>query len=208
MTDDLINAHRDLEKLMPYLHLPFQSGSNKILKAMNRDHEVGKYIDIIDRVRLARPDIALSTDIIVGFPGETDRDFEDTMDLVRQINYAQAFSFKYSPRPGTTAATMEDQVEASVASERLQVLQELLKKQQLEFNRSLIGRELPILLEKPGRMEGQLVGRSPYLQPTHVIAPENQIGQIVTAKIVDVTRNSLTGELANQPVATERKVLV
>lgn len=204
MSEDLIVAHRDIEKLMPYLHLPFQSGSNKILAAMNRKHEVASYIDIIERVRKVRPDIALSTDIIVGFPGETDKDFEDTMNLVREINYAQAFSFKYSSRPGTTAATMDDQVEAHVASERLQALQELLKQQQLDFNKGLIGRDLPILLEKPGRMDGQLVGRSPYLQPVHVIAPDNLIGHIINIKIVDATRNSLTGEL----ITAKSKALV
>lgn len=208
MTDELINAHRDIEKLMPYLHLPFQSGSNKILKTMNRDHDVDKYIDIIERVRAARPDIALSTDIIVGFPGETDQDFEDTMELVRKINYAQAFSFKYSPRPGTTASTMEDQVEEAVASERLQVLQELLKQQQFEFNQSIIGRKLPILLEKPGRLDNQLVGRSPYLQLVHVIAPDDLIGKIIDVKIVEATRNSLTGKLTDVVEKVNQKVLV
>ncbi len=195
MSEDLIRAHREIEKLMPYLHLPFQSGSNRILKAMNRSHEVSKYIEIIGRIREARPDIALSTDIIVGFPGETDKDFEETMHLVRKVKYAQAFSFKYSPRPGTTASTMEDQVEEHVASERLQILQELLKQQQFDFNQSLIGRKLPVLLEKPGRMENQLVGRSPYLQPVHVIAPNELIGKIIDVKIIDATRNSLTGKL-------------
>ena len=204
MSQDLIDAHRNIEKLMPYLHLPFQSGSNKILKAMNRDHQVDKYIEIIDRVREARPGIALSTDIIVGFPGETDKDFEDTMDLVRQINYAQAYSFTYSPRPGTTASLMENQVEKHVASERLQRLQALLKEQQLEFNRSQIGNKLPILLEKRGREPGQLVGRSPYLQLVHVIAPDELMGQIVEVKIVDTTRNSLTGQLQK----TNSKLLV
>ena len=154
MSIDLINAHADIKKLMPYLHLPFQSGSNKILKAMNRSHKVDKYIDVLEQVRKVRPDIALSTDIIVGFPGESDRDFEDTMDLVRQVEYAQAYSFTYSPRPGTTAATMDNQVEAHVASERLQRLQVLLKEQQLAFNRATIGKKLSVLLEKPGTNEG------------------------------------------------------
>ena len=195
MSEDLIEAHRNIEKLMPYLHLPFQSGSDKILKAMNRDHKIDKYREILQRVRDVRPDIALSTDIIVGFPGETDRDFEDTMDLVREIKYAQAYSFTYSPRPGTTASTMENQVEKQVASERLQRLQTLLKEQQLEFNRAQIGKKLPILLEKRGREKGQLVGRSPYLQLVHVIAPDELMGQIVEVKIVDTTRNSLEGKL-------------
>jgi len=195
MSDDLIDAHRDMEKLMPYLHLPFQSGSNKILKAMNRDHEIDKYIDIIERVREARPDIALSTDIIVGFPGETDEDFEDTMELVRRVKYAQAYSFTYSPRPGTTASTMEQQVDKQVASERLQQLQALLKEQQFEFNRSMIGQKMPVLLEKKGREAGQLVGRSPYLQLVHVTAPPELMGQLVDVEIVDTTRNSLAGKL-------------
>jgi tRNA-2-methylthio-N6-dimethylallyladenosine synthase len=195
MSEDLILAHRDIEKLMPYLHLPFQSGSNKILEAMNRKHDIPTYLETIERFREVRPDIAISTDIIVGFPGETDKDFEATLDLVRRVKYAQAFSFKYSNRPGTTASTMENQIEEHVASERLQILQELLKKQQLAFNKTLIGRKLPILLEKPGRLEEQLVGRSPYLQPVHVIAPDRLIGEIITVKITDATRNSLTGKL-------------
>ncbi len=195
MSTDLIEAHRDIEKLMPYLHLPFQSGSDKILKAMNRDHQIDKYLDILGRVRDVRPDIALSTDIIVGFPGETDQDFEATMQLVRDVKYAQAYSFTYSPRPGTTAASIEDQVEKHVASERLQQLQALLKEQQLEFNRAQIGKKLPVLLEKPGREPGQLVGRSPYLQLVHVIAPDEMRGQIVEVDIVDTTRNSLAGSL-------------
>ncbi len=205
MTDDLIAAHRDIEKLMPYLHLPFQSGSNTLLKAMNRNHDVDAYLDIIERVRAARPDIALSTDIIVGFPGETDQDFEDTMELVRRVGFAQAFSFKYSPRPGTTASTMEQQVEDHVASERLQLLQDLLKRQQLEFNQGLIGQTLPVLLEKPGRLDNQLTGRSPYLQPVHVMAPDSLIGDIIPVKIVEVTRNSLSGELAAAPETTARQ---
>ena len=191
MTDELINAHRDIEKLMPYLHLPFQSGSNKILKAMNRSHGIDKYIDIVERLRAARPDIALSTDIIVGFPGETDEDFEDTMELVRRVDYAQAYSFKYSPRPGTTAADMENQIEPHVASERLQTLQALLKEQQLAFNQGLVGEKLPILLEKPGRLPGQLVGRSPYLQLVHVMASDQLLGEIVEVEIIEAGRNSL-----------------
>ncbi len=195
MSQDLIDIHRDEEKLMPYLHLPFQSGSNKILKAMNRNHKIDEYTKVIERIRTARPDIALSTDIIVGFPGETDQDFEDTMELVRQIEYAQAYSFIYSARPGTTASTMENQVEKHVASERLQILQSLLKEQQLAFNRAQIGKRLPILLEKRGREKGQLVGRSPYLQLVHVIAPDDLLGQMIEVDITDVTRNSLTGAL-------------
>ncbi len=208
MTDDLIFAHRDIAKLMPYLHLPFQSGSNKILKAMNRSHDIGKYIDAIERIRAVRPDIALSTDIIVGFPGETDKDFEDTLQLVRTISYAQAYSFTYSPRPGTTAANMDGQVEPDVASARLQTLQALLKEQQFAFNRGVIGQKLPILLEKYGRLDGQLVGRSPYLQLVHVMADKSLLGEIIEVEIVDATRNSLTGQMAGQMGKVNREALV
>ncbi len=208
MTDDLIFAHRDIAKLMPYLHLPFQSGSNKILKAMNRSHDIDKYINTIERIRTARPDIALSTDIIVGFPGETDQDFEDTMQLVRTINYAQAYSFTYSARPGTTAANMDGQVEPAVASARLQALQTLLKEQQFAFNQGVVGQKLPILLEKQGRLEGQLVGRSPYLQLVHVMADKSLLGEIIEVEIVDTTRNSLTGQMAGQMGNIDKEALV
>ena len=197
MNEDLIAAHRDIDILMPYLHLPFQSGADRILKAMNRNHDAACYIDKIAKIREARPDIAISTDIIVGFPGETDKDFQATMDLVHKVEFAQAYSFRYSPRPGTTAAAMDNQIEEEVARERLGILQDLLKEQQLAFNRSLIGRELPVLLEKQGRIEGQLAGRSPYLQPVHVPAPDDLLGQIVKLKITDASKNSLTGRLAN-----------
>jgi len=208
MTDDLIFAHRDIAKLMPYLHLPFQSGSNKILKAMNRSHDIDKYINTIERIRTARPDIALSTDIIVGFPGETDQDFEDTMQLVRTINYAQAYSFTYSARPGTTAANMDGQVEPAVASARLQALQTLLKEQQFAFNQGVVGQKLPVLLEKQGRLEGQLVGRSPYLQLVHVMADKSLLGEIIEVEIVDTTRNSLTGQMAGQMGNIDKEALV
>jgi len=208
MTDDLINAHADIPKLMPYLHLPFQSGSNKILKAMNRTHDIDKYIDVIERIRAARPDIALSTDIIVGFPGETDEDFEDTLQLVRTINYAQAYSFTYSPRPGTTAANMDGQVPKEVASARLQTLQALLKQQQFALNQGVIGQELHILLEKHGRLDGQLVGRSPYLQLVHVMADKALLGEIIEVEIVDATRNSLTGQMVGQMGKIDREAFV
>jgi len=196
MSDDLINAHRDIDRLMPYLHLPFQAGSDRILQAMNRKHTAADYLRLIDKIRAARPDIALSTDIIVGFPGESDADFEASMEMVRKVGYAQAFSFKYSPRPGTPAADLEEQVEEAVRNERLQTLQALLREQQLEFNQGLVGRTLPILVEKPGRLPGQVVGRSPYLQPVHIMADADLIGSVVEAKIVAATRNSLTGEIS------------
>ena len=191
MQDDLIEAHRDNPILMPYLHLPFQSGSDKILKAMNRKHTRTDYIALIEKIRTARPDMALSTDIIVGFPGETEADFEDTLDLVQTIGYASAYSFKYSPRPGTPGAELDDQVPEEVKKQRLALLQEELTKQQKAFNASKIGEEMPILLERPGRHEGQLIGRSPYLQAVHIEAEHAKIGDMQTVKITDATLNSL-----------------
>ena len=167
MADDLIFAHRDLPQLMPYLHLPVQSGSDRVLEAMNRRHGRDLYLSVIERVRAARPDIAVSSDFIVGFPGETEEDFAATLDLVEQVGFAQAYSFKYSPRPGTPAAEME-QIDEAVKADRLARLQDLLERQQRAFNRSLIGRTLDVLFEKPGRLAGQIVGRSPYLQPVQV----------------------------------------
>ncbi|MXN66809.1 tRNA (N6-isopentenyl adenosine(37)-C2)-methylthiotransferase MiaB [Stappia sp. GBMRC 2046] len=197
MDDALIAAHRDLDMLMPYLHLPVQTGSDRILKAMNRRHTRDDYFRLIDRIRAARADIAMSGDFIVGFPGETDADFADTMDLVERVGYASAFSFKYSPRPGTPGATMDAQVEEAVKSERLAALQDLLQRQQRAFNASLTGRTFDVLFEKPGRHEGQLAGRSPWLQPVQVDAPENLIGKLATVEIVDVGTNSLFGRLIN-----------
>jgi len=195
MSDDLIAAHGDLDALMPYLHLPVQAGSDRILRLMNRKHGRQKYFDLIDRIREARPDMALSGDFIVGFPGETDRDFEDTMDLVRRVNYASAFSFMYSPRPGTPAATMAAQVPDAVAKERLHALQALLTEQQVAFNRSLAGRVLPVLFEKKGRHGAQAIGRSPYLQSVHVEDADQLIGRIVPVEIVSGQQNSLSGRL-------------
>ncbi|WP_278070140.1 tRNA (N6-isopentenyl adenosine(37)-C2)-methylthiotransferase MiaB [Brevundimonas sanguinis] len=195
MSDDLIAAHGDLDALMPYLHLPVQAGSDRILRLMNRKHGREKYFDLIDRIREARPDMALSGDFIVGFPGETDRDFEDTMDLVRRVNYASAFSFMYSPRPGTPAATMAAQVPDAVAKERLHALQALLTEQQVAFNRSLAGRVLPVLFEKKGRHGAQAIGRSPYLQSVHVEDADQLIGRIVPVEIVSGQQNSLSGRL-------------
>ena len=194
-TDELIAAHRDLPQLMPYLHLPVQSGSDRILRLMNRKHGRQKYFDLIDRIREARPDMAMSCDFIVGFPGETDRDFEDTMDLVRRVNYASAFSFMYSPRPGTPAATMAAQVPDAVSRQRLHALQALLNEQQVAFNASLAGRVLPVLFEKKGRHGAQAIGRSPYLQSVHVEDADHLIGQIVEVEILSGQQNSLTGRL-------------
>jgi len=197
MSDDLIAAHRDLESLMPYLHLPVQSGSDTVLDAMNRQHTRDDYRRIVERIRNARPDIALSSDFIVGFPGESDADFEDTMALVRDIGYTQAFSFKYSKRPGTPASAARKQIPEDVKSVRLQELQALLTEQQNRFNRSCAGRTLPVLFEKPGRRAGQAVGRSPYLQPVHVDGAADLIGEIRDVAILEAQSNSLKGALAH-----------
>ena len=181
---------------MPYLHLPVQSGSDSILKSMNRGHTAESYLRLIEKVRGARPDLALSGDFIVGFPGETAADFESTLDLIRQVNYAGAFSFKYSPRPGTPAAESDRQVPESEKSARLQELQKLVHTQQTAFNASMVGRTVPVLLEKPGRDPGQLVGRSPYLQSVHLQAENALIGTIVDTHISGVGTNSLSGHYA------------
>lgn len=202
MSDDLIAAHRDLDVLMPWLHLPVQSGSDRILRLMNRKHGRQKYLDLIDRIREARPDMAMSGDFIVGFPGETDRDFEDTMDLVRRVTYASAFSFMYSPRPGTPASTMAGQVPEAVSRERLQALQALLFEQQTAFNESRAGLTIPVLFERPGKFEGHVTGRSPWLQPVYVDGVADQlIGQIVPVVIESGGLKSLSGRLAPSPVA-------
>ncbi|WP_127145081.1 tRNA (N6-isopentenyl adenosine(37)-C2)-methylthiotransferase MiaB [Pelagibacterium montanilacus] len=195
MDDDLISAHRDLDALMPYLHLPVQSGSDTILKAMNRKHTAAQYLEIIGRIRAARPDMALSGDFIVGFPGETDADFEATLEMVRQVRYASAFSFKYSIRPGTPGALMDGQVPEAVKAERLAALQTLIASQQASFNAGCVGLTLPVLLEKPGRNPGQIAGRSPYLQPVHIDAPADLIGQILPVEITGQAKNSLSGAI-------------
>ncbi|TPK54017.1 MULTISPECIES: tRNA (N6-isopentenyl adenosine(37)-C2)-methylthiotransferase MiaB [unclassified Mesorhizobium] len=195
MDDELIAAHRDLPALMPYLHLPVQSGSDRILKAMNRRHTADDYLALLDRIRAVRPDIALSGDFIVGFPGETEADFEATMELVRQVNYASAFSFKYSPRPGTPGAEMAGHVPEAVKDERLQRLQALLLKQQQDFGLSLVGRTIDTLIEKPGRQAGQKVGRSPWLQPVIVDEKAGEIGDIIQVRITKTGYNSLFAEL-------------
>ena len=198
MSEELIAAHGELDALMPYLHLPVQSGSDRILRLMNRKHGRRKYLDLIGRIREARPDMALSGDFIVGFPGETDADFEQTMDLVRQVNYASAFSFMYSPRPGTPAATMAAQVPDEVARARLHALQALLTEQQAAFNAAQAGRTLPVLFERKGRHGAQAIGRSPYLQSVHVEDADHLIGRIVPVEIERGQQNSLTGRLMQQ----------
>ncbi|WP_019171868.1 tRNA (N6-isopentenyl adenosine(37)-C2)-methylthiotransferase MiaB [Pseudaminobacter salicylatoxidans] len=196
MDDELIAAHRDLPSLMPYLHLPVQAGSDRILKAMNRKHTAADYLRLIERIRAARPDIAMSGDFIVGFPGETDADFEDTMELVRAVDYAQAFSFKYSPRPGTPGAEMDGHVAEAVKDERLQRLQALLNEQQNAFLASLVGTTIETLIEKPGRQAGQIVGRSPWLQPVILDEKAGRIGDIVSARITNTGHASLFAERA------------
>jgi tRNA-2-methylthio-N6-dimethylallyladenosine synthase len=201
---DLVAAHRDLAILMPQLHLPVQSGSDRVLAAMNRRHTRSEYLDTIARLRSVRPGIVFTSDFIVGFPGETEQDFRDTLCLVEDVGYAAAFSFKYSPRPGTPAADRSDQVAEHVKSERLARLQACIDRLQRDFNRSCTGRELDVLLEKPGRISGQLVGRSPYLQPVHVMAPTSLIGQIATVRITGVGSNSLSGALHASPRIPEQ----
>lgn len=209
MDDDLIETHATVPALMPYLHLPVQSGSDRILDAMNRGHTRDTYYRIIERLRAGRPDIALSSDFIVGFPGETDDDFADTMKLIEDITFAQAYSFKYSARPGTPAAENSDQVPDDVKAARLSALQSLLSQQQKSFNAASVGQHLPVLLTGPGRHDGQMVGRSPYLQPVHLDAPATDHGMIVMTEITAAISNSLSAvaidspqESETQPVAT------
>ena len=196
MTDDLIAAHGENHKLMPFLHLPVQSGSDAVLKAMNRGHTADDYLRLIAKIRLARPDMALSGDFIAGFPGETDNDFRETLELVREVKYAGAYSFKYSPRPGTPAADSANQISETEKTARLIELQALIHAQQTAFNAGLVGQTLPVLLEKPGRDPGQLAGRSPYLQTVHIQAEASLIGQTVDATITSVGTNSLSGHYA------------
>ena len=193
MDDGLIEAHASNPTLMPFLHLPVQAGSDAILKAMNRGHTARDYIRLIERIRQARPDLALSGDFIVGFPGERDSDFRATLDLVREVKFASGFSFKYSTRPGTPAAEAPHQVPEDIKLARLHELQALLHAQQTEFNRACVSRTLPVLIEKPGRRAGQMMGRSPYLQPVHLVAQNLVAGEIVDAHITGVGTNSLSG---------------
>ena len=193
MSDDLIAAHCDVEQLMPFLHLPVQSGSDRMLAVMNRKHTAQEYATLISRIRKARPDIALSSDFIVGFPGETEDDVEATMSLVRDIGFAQSFSFKYSPRPGTPAADRDDQIPEDVKTDRLLRLQAVLEKQQVQFNAASVGRNMPVLIERTGRDAGQLVGRTPYLQLIHVEGAAGLVGQVTPVSVTGFRQMSLSG---------------
>ena len=195
MSDDLIAAHGEIDRLMPFLHLPVQSGSDKILKAMNRKHDADSYRRLIERIRAARPDIAMSGDFIVGFPGETDSDFEDTLRLINDVQYSQAFSFKYSPRPGTPAAGM-DQLPEDLKAERLLRVQEALAKSEKTFQQACLGKTMPVLLDRPGKFDGQMMGRSPYLQNVHLMVDADRRGEIVPVTITEAHRSSLGGTLA------------
>jgi len=202
MDEELIAAHAELPELMPYVHLPVQSGSDRVLDAMNRKHSAAHYLDIVARMRAARADLAFTSDFIVGFPGETEEDFQDTLRLVETVRFAGAYTFAYSVRPGTPAAEMEGQVPEDVKIDRLHRLQALIAGQQRAFNASFVGKTLDVLLEKPGRLSGQLVGKSPYLQTVQVMAAPDLIGRIVPLSIVDIGTNTLFGALANQPAAS------
>ena len=197
MDDELIAVHGDVPQLMPYLHLPIQSGSNHVLQEMNRRHTSDVYLAVIDKLRAIRPDIAMSGDFIVGFPGESDADFAETLALVSKVGYASAYSFKYSPRPGTPAATAEIQVPESVKSERLESLQQLLNAQQFAFNKGTEGKIVDILVERAGGRDGQMAGRSPYMQAVHFIGNPDQIGQIVPCRLSEARQNSMTGDIVN-----------
>ena len=199
MDDALIAAHRDLPALMPYLHLPVQSGSDRILAAMNRKHKAADYIRLVERIRAARPDIALSSDFIVGFPGESEADFEATLRLIEEVGYGSAFSFKYSARPGTPAALKDGAVEEAVMAERLSRLQALVDAQSEAFNRAAVGKVMDVLFEKPGRGPGQLMGRSPWLQPVAVEAPPERIGTIGRVAIDALVTHTLVGTLVDMP---------
>jgi len=200
MTDELIAAHGEVDKLMPYLHLPVQSGSNRILKAMNRSHSAETYLTLLEKVRAARPGIALSGDFIVGFPGETDEDFEATLNIVDEVRYASAYSFKYSARPGTPAAVMEDQIPREIMEDRLQRLQERINLHRLAFNRSKVGVDTRILIERAGKLPGQMIGRSPWLQSVHV-ETDARPGDIVDVTLVAAGPNSIAGALRQKVAA-------
>jgi tRNA-2-methylthio-N6-dimethylallyladenosine synthase len=198
MDEALISAHAELPALMPFLHLPVQSGSDRILAAMNRRHTAAEYLTIVERLRAARPDIALSSDFIVGHPGETEADFQDTMALIRKVRFAQAFSFKYSPRPGTPAAGAPNHVPAEIADRRLQELQALLREQQADFNAGCVGLTIPVLFAQPGRHPGQIMGKSPWMQPVHVFGDQLLLGTVRQVKIVAAHTNSLSGTLEEE----------
>lgn len=197
VTDGLIAAHAEVDKLMPYLHLPVQSGSDRVLKAMNRSHTANSYLKVLERFRVARPDIALSGDFIVGFPGETDAEFEETLQLVDAVGYAAAFSFKYSPRPGTPAATMDGQITREVMDERLQRLQAALNRDQMSFNKASIGKRCDVLVERRGKLPGQWLGKSPWLQSVF-FEGEVSIGDIVTVDLIEAGPNSIAGALVGE----------
>ena len=197
MSEDLIQAHRDVPALAPYLHLPVQSGSDTILKLMNRRHRVADYLDVVERVRGARPDIAFSSDFIVGYPGETDADFDQTLALVRTVGFASSYVFKYSPRPGTPAAEMSGQVDEATKARRLTALQDLIEDQRQVFNRASVGKHLDVLFEKPGRREGQLIGRSPHMQSVFVEGPQSLIGELMQVEMIAVEPRSLRGRIVS-----------
>ena len=199
MDDDLMSAHRDVPQLMPYLHLPVQAGSDKILRAMNRRHTADDYRRVIDRLRTFKPGLALSGDFIVGFPGETDRDFADTIKLVADIGYASAYSFKYSPRPGTPAAGNDQQVEAQVKADRLAALQQLLDAQQMAFNKTCEGQQMAVLIDKMGGRDGQVTGRSPFMQSVYLAGDHTQLGKMVTVTVKEARQNSLFAQTGKRP---------
>ncbi len=206
MDDRLIDAHGSIQKLMPFLHLPVQSGSDKILKAMNRKHGRDLFFEIIDKLRVKRPEITFSSDFIVGFPGETQQDHEDTLDLIRRTRFSSAYSFKYSPRPGTPAANMQGLLREDVKSERLQELQAIVNEQQYDFNKTCEGKVMPILFDRMGYKEGQLLGRSEFFQSINVVAPQRLLGEIIDVKITRAAPNSLSGEVVlvdDLPAAAE-----
>jgi tRNA-2-methylthio-N6-dimethylallyladenosine synthase len=197
MSEDLIEAHRDVPALAPYLHLPVQSGSDATLKSMNRRHSVADYLDVVARVRAARPDIAFSSDFIVGYPGETDADFDQTLALVRAVGFASSYAFKYSPRPGTPAAEMSGQVDEATKARRLAVLQDLIEDQRQTFNLASVGQRFEVLFEKPGRNEGQLIGRSPTMQSVFAEGPQSLIGELMQVEMVGVEPRSLRGRIVS-----------
>ncbi len=206
MDDDLVRAHAELDALMPYVHLPVQSGSDRVLAAMNRKHTRQDYLEVIARLRQGRADLAFTSDFIVGFPGETEQDFRDTLALIDEVGYASAFSFMYSPRPGTPAADMDDQVPQQEMAERLQRLQAAITRHQRAFNAGFAGRALDVLLERPGKLPGQLVGKSPYLQAVQVMAPREAVGEVVRVTVTEVGSNSLFGALSDEADAPQLAV--
>jgi tRNA-2-methylthio-N6-dimethylallyladenosine synthase len=198
MHEDLYRAHAEVEALMPFLNLPVQSGSNRILQAMNRKHSREEYFEIIDRLRDLRPDMEFSSDFIIGFPGETDKDFEDTLDLAKRVNFTQAYSFKYSPRPGTPGAEMDNHVPEHIKDERLQIFQAQINQQQLDYNQSCVGKVMPVLFDRKSKREGQIIGRSPYMQSVHIHDPQGvYLGKTADIRITEAQPNSLAGELVS-----------